>query len=227
MLNQAIFLLTVAALCARADVVLDAVNQGNISPDSSESSFIFAGFVTSPERDWLEFAIPKLPSTLASATLELFQPQFGHLGGTLTYSVYALAGAPGHFSDISASTLYGSVSTDAASDGTSVSIALTTAALNAIYADQGGDFFIGGIDSRETGPSIAGDFGGQPGRNILKLAVVPEPAPWGLTVVGVFGIVFTRRSLGRTMSKQCQGQTRSLQILIPETRCQSRLACAG
>ena len=204
MLRIPVLLLALASGPVWADVVtlLDAADRGNISsPDNSVSSFIFAGFVTSPDRDWFEFSIPHLSGPLVSASLELFQPQFGHLGGSLNFSVYALDGRPTHFLDITRGILYGSVSTDSSINGTNLLITLDAAALAAVQASQGASFFIGGIDTGENGNSPAGDLAGEPGRSILRLTTVPEPwllSPFAMMIPAIFEI---RRRLARSCQR--------------------------
>ena len=199
MLRIAVLVLAFTSGPAWADIILlDAAARGNISnPDNSISTFIFAGFITSEERDWFEFSIPHLSGPVISATLDLFQPQFGHIGGNLVYSVYALSGKPLHFSEIPSGTLYGSISTNSSTNGTTLFITLDAAALAAIQGTQGGNVFIGGIDTGEKGTSLGGDFAGEPGRSILKLTTVPEP--WLLSPVAVMipAILEIRRRFAR------------------------------
>ena len=98
-------------------------------------------------RNWFEFAIPTLTGgTLTSATLNL--DDSGHIGDDLTFSVYGLSNRPLAFNDVTGNP-YGSVTTTDASTGTTITITLNAAALAAIGAQQGGDIFIGGIDSGE------------------------------------------------------------------------------
>src|SRR5215831_9685437 len=108
-------------------------------------------------RDWFEYAIPALGGTLTSATLELIEPPLGRSGGPQTFSVYSLSDRPFHFSDIGAGIFFGSVATSDALNGTVIDIPLNASALAAITANQGGNVFIGGIDSGED--SGAFDFG--------------------------------------------------------------------
>jgi hypothetical protein len=67
-------------------------------------------------RDWFEFAIPTLSSSLVSATLSLDDPR--HLGGNFTYAVYGLSARPLAFSDVTTTNPFGSIGTTAASTGT-------------------------------------------------------------------------------------------------------------
>jgi hypothetical protein len=99
-------------------------------------------------RNWFEFAIPTLTGgPLTSATLSLNDG--GHNGGPLTFSVYGLSGQPLAFNDVTTSSPYGSVNTTDTSFNTTITITLNAAALKAIGADQGGNIFIGGVDSGE------------------------------------------------------------------------------
>ncbi len=142
-------------------------------------------------RNWFEFAIPALTGgSLVSATLSL--DDGGHDGGDLTYDVYGLSGQPLVFTDVNSSGPFvGSVATSDASSATIITITLDAAALAAIGAAQGGNIFIGGIDSGEsvTDPAtvsplddFVGDFGSTLGDsfNTLTLttaaATVPEPS---------------------------------------------------
>lgn len=144
-------------------------------------------------RDWFEFSIPVLTGqTLTSATLSLDDPTppnqagEGHQGGTLTFSVYGLSGQPLLFTDVSATNFFGSSGTSASSP--TVSITLNAAALAAIGAAQGGNIFIGGIDS---GENVSGfDFGSSAtatDNTVLNLqtSAVPEPASLLLAATGL------------------------------------------
>jgi hypothetical protein len=142
-------------------------------------------------RNWFEFAIPTLTDgTLTSATLNL--DDSAHVGGDLTYSVYGLSGQPLVFSDVTTGSPYGSVNTTDASSGMTITITLDAAALAAIGADQGGDIFIGGIDSAENDspcaadPSscVVGDFAGGGSdvdgvtyNTVLTLTTTPSTVP--------------------------------------------------
>jgi hypothetical protein len=149
----------------------------------------FAGFTSASQfRDWFEFTIPTLPGSLLSATLNLDEPLLGHDGGSLTYDVYGLTTQPMMFTDVTTSNLFGSVATSSASSGTTISITLDSAALAAIAMHQGGNIFIGGIDSGETSSTLAGDFartGGLPpvGVTSLKLNTAPAPVPEPASIV--------------------------------------------
>jgi hypothetical protein len=141
-------------------------------------------------RDWFEFAIPTLTSPLLSATLNLDEPALGHIGGSLTYTVYGLAGQPTLFTDVTTSNPFASpVTTSTADDGTTISITLDSAALADIVAHQGGNIFIGGIDSGENSSTSAFDFAktGNPAGTIgvtsLSLTTAPAPVPEPASVV--------------------------------------------
>jgi hypothetical protein len=126
---------------------------------ASAGNNYIAGFGDDGEdRNWFEFAIPDLTGgTLTSATLVLDDGFHG--GGDLTYTVYGLTGQPIVFTDVSSSdTAFGSLGTSNASGTTALTITLNAAALAAIGADQGGDIFIGGIDSGENGSIYTDDF---------------------------------------------------------------------
>jgi hypothetical protein len=162
-------------------ILVNDSERGSVDSDGSSNgananNFFFAGFFFVQERNWFEFSIPAFSGTLASATFNLDQPQFGHQGGPLLYSVYALGGEPAHFSDVNSTTLFGSVKTDSTTDGSLVSITLGAAALEAISENEGGNFFIGGIDSGENSSSFTGDFASSNNfQTFLKLTTVPEP----------------------------------------------------
>ncbi len=169
-------------------------------------------------RNWFEFSIPSLSGgSLVSASLSL--DVGGHGGGNLSYAVYGLGGKPSIFTAVTTSNPFGSINTTNGSAGTTISIQLNAAALAAIVADQGGNIFIGGIDSGETvaDPNIVspstdfvGDFGntlsqgppaGQSYNVVLDLttapASVPEPssAPLFLTAIFAGGLVTWRRKI--------------------------------
>jgi hypothetical protein len=146
---------------------------------ATPGNLYLAGFDgTGQYRDWFEFAIPTLNSSLVSATLNLADVL--HVGGSLTYDVYGLAAQPLAFSDVTTSNPFGSVVTSSASMGTLVSITLDSAALADIVAHQGGHIFIGGIDSGEnSSTTAAGDFGVTNAPFVpasLSLNTIPEPA---------------------------------------------------
>ncbi len=160
-------------------------------------------------RNWFEFAIPTLTGgTLTSATLNL--DDSAHLGGALTFSVYGLSGQPVDFSGVTTGNPYGSVNTTDASTGTTITITLNAAALAAIGAQQGGDIYIGGIDSGEndspcaasSSSCVVGDFAGSPDsqNTVLTLitspAAVPEPSTSALLVTMILllaGVAMWRR----------------------------------
>ncbi len=220
MLKIAPLVLLFAIVPAGAEVLfVNASERGSVDSDGSSngasaSNFFFAGFLFVQERDWFEFPIPALSGTLVSGTLNLDQPQFGHQGGQLLYSVYALGSQPANFSDVNANaaTLYGSVSTDAATDGTAVSITLDAAALAAIAGSQRGDFFIGGIDSGENSGSFAGDFASSNNhQTFLELTTVPEPfllSAMVLMILAVTGLRCRRALLAETgLRRGCPPRT--------------------
>ena len=136
-------------------------------------------------RDWFEFDIPTLTGSLLSATLNLDDPL--HFGGSLTYAVYGLAAEPTAFGDVTTSNPFAlPVTTSSADNGTTISITLSSAALAAITADQGGHIFIGGIDSGETSSTNAGDFartGLGTGVTSLSLTTGPAPVPEPASIV--------------------------------------------
>jgi hypothetical protein len=181
---------------------------------ASPSNNYSAGFGTNEGkiRDWFEFAIPSLTGgSLVSATLNLDEPAMapplflppGHSGGPLTFAVYGLGAQPLVFTDVTTSNPFGSVGTSTASNGTTIAITLSSAALAAIAADQGGNIFIGGVDSGENGSTQAGDFfntGFDPNApNVTSLslttapAAVPEPASILLLITVVAVTVFAAR----------------------------------
>ena len=162
-------------------------------------------------RNWFEFAIPSLSGgSLVSATFSL--DDFGRDGGALTFAIYGLTAQPLALTDVTTGNPFGSVGTSNASNGTTITIQLNSAALAAIAAAQGANLFIGGIDSGETvtdphtvSPisNLVGDFeaslNGYPDpsstyNTVLHFttapAAVPEPASILLlaTMLGTFGI---------------------------------------
>lgn len=146
-------------------------------------------------RDWFEFSIPTLTGeTLTSATLSLDDPTppnqsgEGHQGGPLTFSVYGLSGQPVLITDVSTSNSFGSAGTSTSSP--TVVITLNAAALAAIGAAQGGNIFIGGIDSGEDGSGF--DFGSSASaadNTVLNLQTssssAPEPSSLLLAATGL------------------------------------------
>jgi len=118
-------------------------------------------------------------------------------GGNLTYSVYGLSGQPLAFGDVSTSSQYGSAATtDASALDPFITITLNEAALAAIAADQGGNLFLGGIDSGKNTTarctSIGGCFVGDVAASnispppLLTLTTVPAavPEPSSAALVG-------------------------------------------
>lgn len=205
MVKIAALVLFLAMAPAWGDVIfLNASLRGSVESDGSSNgasanNFFFAGLLLVQDRNWFEFSIPTISSssTLASATFNLAQSQFGHLGGQLVYSIYALGSQPTQFSDVNATTLYGSVNTSPSTNGELVSITLDSAALAAIVGAQGGDLFIGGIDSGENSSPFSGDFASSNNyQTFLKLTTVPEPSHLGSLVIAIFalGMVATNRS---------------------------------
>jgi PEP-CTERM motif len=160
-------------------------------------------------RNWFEFAIPDLLSgeSLVSATLSL--DVGGHSGGALTFAVYGLQAEPLVFPDVTTSNPFGSIATSDASTGTTLNITLNGAALAAIAAKQGGNLFIGGINSGENvqtspGFDFSGDFNStdETDDTVLHLAtasivdaMVPEPNSMLLLAasLGALGIAIRKR----------------------------------
>ncbi len=183
MLKATVLALTLAIIPAWPAVTfIDASGRGWVSTGvpnnngaASGNNYIAGELTSSDFRNWFEFAIPSFSGTLISATLDLTQPQGGHSGDTHVYSAYALDQQPLQFSDVTDAVLYGTVNTEKVNG--SVTIALDAAALATIASDAGGAFFVGGIDSAESGNSDAYDFGGsnQSYRSLLILNTVPEP----------------------------------------------------
>jgi hypothetical protein len=146
-------------------------------------------------RNWFEFFIPTLTSPLLSATLNIDEPAStatggpGHAGGSLTYAVYGLNAEPLAFGDVTTTNPFGSVVTTNASDGTTISITLNSAALADIVAHQGGHIFIGGIDSGETSTTTSAydfAFSGPGNVTSLNLTTAPVATPEPASVV-LFG----------------------------------------
>jgi hypothetical protein len=183
MLKATVLALTLAIIPAWSGVTfIDSSGRGWVTtgvPNNNgvtSGNYIAGQLTPNDYRNWFEFTIPSFSGTLISATLDLTQPQGGHSGGTLAYSVYALDQQPLQFTDVTGDVLYGTVNTGDDGSG-SVIVALNAAALAAIRGDAGGTFFVGGIDSGESGNSDAYDFGGsnQNYRSLLILNTVPEP----------------------------------------------------
>jgi hypothetical protein len=176
-------------VCTPADSSFCSPGNNGADPGNNYVTELAQGISGNPDvkfRNWFEFAIPTLTGSLVSATLSLDDPQ--HLGGNFTYAVYGLSAQPLAFSDVTTTNPFGSIGTTAASTGTTLTIALDAAALAAIVADQGGNLFIGGIDSAENAnPSgVLGDFlsSGATSHSVLNLTTsapaVPEPSSWVL-----------------------------------------------
>jgi hypothetical protein len=187
-----------------------ADNNGTAANNNYFAGAQISGFPGNPEaqfRDWFEFSIPTLTGALVSATLNLDEPADGNMNGPFTYAVYGLSGQPLVFTDVTNSDAFGSVGTSSASNGTTVTITLNASALAAIGADQGGNIFIGGIDSGElsssTSASTFGDFAGSsPGgtayNTVLSLQTTPEPSSLLLlaTVLGTLGMAIRKQRVG-------------------------------
>jgi hypothetical protein len=184
MLKATVLALTLAIIPAWSGVTfIDASGRGWVTTGGSSNNgagsgnnYIAGQLNSSDYRNWFEFTIPSFSGTLISATLDLTKPPGGHDGGTLVYSIYALDQQPLQFTDVSGDVLYGTVNTKRGGNA-NVTIALDAAALAAIESDAGGAFFVGGINSGESGNSDAYDFGGsnQRDRSLLILNTVPEP----------------------------------------------------
>jgi hypothetical protein len=101
------------------------------------------------------------------------------------------------FTDVTTTNPFGSVDTSAASNGTTVDIMLNATALSAISAAQGGNIFIGGIDSGEL--SLGFDFGSNTGfaqlQTVLSLTTTAEPSspPLLATILVAFGIALRKQ----------------------------------
>lgn len=204
----AIVLLVVPAWCG---TIVPATARGWVVPGqnngaSASNSFILGGD-GAPEavRDWFQFAIPSFGgANITAANLDLDQPAAGggnppagHLGGTFTVSFYALAARPLTLTDVTNGTLYGSVITTLATDGTTLVIPLNSAALIALNANQGGNFFIGGISSAE-GVFENWDFAfSEQSNSVLDLttavAAAPEPATMLFSALGLAAMIASRR----------------------------------
>jgi hypothetical protein len=91
---------------------------------------------------------------------------------------------------VTSSNPFGSVTTTSADDGTTISITLDAAALTAVAAHQGGNLFIGGIDSGETSSTTAADFAvSQYSINTLSLATAPSAVPEPTSLVLLAGVI--------------------------------------
>ena len=192
-------------------------NNNGASPDKNYLAGFDAAFPTQL-RNWFEFDIPNLSgATITSATFSLYDGI--HEGGGLTFAVYGLSAQPTVFTDVTSADPFGSVATNNASLDTTLTITLNAAAIAAIEANQGGSFFIGGIDSGETSSSDAADFGStQDGTHFdgsacpsaagghcattldfttTSIIATPEPPPTLLTgavLLILAGVMFRRRS---------------------------------
>lgn len=174
---------------------------GNNGTDPNNN--YIAGVLTGDQyRNWFEFSIPTLTGgSLVSATFEVNEGGSSHMGGSLTYAVYGLSAQPLVFTDVSASNPFGSVVTTNASNGTTLDITLNAAALAAIGAAQGGNIFIGGIDSGELASTDTFDFASEGASTVLSLQTapssVPEPSSWALftSVLLAMGCVARKRRL--------------------------------
>jgi hypothetical protein len=219
-----ILLLFCATFPMRANVIdIAASERGSRASDgggdfSQPLGGYFAGRTTAglahdaQWRNYFNFTIPFLSGTLLGATLLLEQPAAPCFDPSCTggfypadagdtfhiFSIYGI-GADHDFNSIGAggaATEYGTVTLDAATNGTMVSISLGGTALADILAAQGGLFHLGGIDSAENFDASdhwigdwngTGSYFGQAGHTLLALDIAPEPATW-LTMLGVFGL---------------------------------------
>ena len=147
-------------------------------------------------RDWFEFAIPSLSGPILAATVSLEEPSLaaakgivpsnlGHGGPPTTYTLYGLPAIPTNFASFLPQDSYGSVTLDAASNGTTVGMPLDSAALQDIGSAAGGEFLLGGIDSGEIDFDVQGcngcgqnfDFASTDGAQVTLTLVTADPAP--------------------------------------------------
>lgn len=158
-------------------------------------------------RDHFDFAIPLLNAPLLGATFALDQPGsgFSPADGTDTTHIFSVLGlgADHSFTAIGAGTFYASTTLNAATDGTTVYIQLSGAALADILLAQGGVFHLGGVDSGESASASdhwIGDWlgtGGVSGQSQLLLDIAPEPASWLMMLGALVGLAAPVRRRAR------------------------------
>lgn len=170
-------------------------------PGNNYASGSIDGFVL---RDWFGFSIPSFGGlSVVSATLNLDQPgppNFGHFGGTTLFTLFSLGAPPTVTGEVGAGTIYGNISLDSSTNGTTVHIMLDAPGLSDISNAQAAEFFLGGLDSGEnSAPLRAANFvnsGAPSGSFKTTLTVVttdtPEPSSRGLILSGVTLLLLLR-----------------------------------
>jgi hypothetical protein len=204
---------------------LAAVDRGLYDPngtrDPNNDSYFVGTIGGGVFNDFFVFDLGGVNGTITSAQLQLFEPDGGYSSdlASETYDVGSVStpiatliatqtGAAGLAirDDLAAGTLYGTVTTTAADDGTVITITLNAAALAALNASENMQIAFGGTLPGATGDEFI--FGGSdnhgtpnPGDGHVVLALevtpvgatTPEPATWALMILAFVGLGFTAR----------------------------------
>ena len=144
--------------------------------------------------DFFVFDLSGVKGPITSAQLSMFNPSIypGYSGKpSSTYTNFDVStaigtliadasGATGIYNDLGTGTAFGSTSVSAADNGTQVIVNLNAAALASLTAGEGGQWAIGGTLGTFTPPGV------------------PEPATWGMMLMGFLGLGAVLRRGRRT-----------------------------
>ncbi len=164
-----------------------------------------AGYLFHPFHNFFDFSLTGVTGTVTSATFNV--SSYGIVGSG-TYTLYATNLGPGINADCSAcfgtfnglvsGAAIGSIAYTVADQSTVLHIALNSAGLSWLTANEGGNIVLGG-DSPQPGPNAAFIFGGSvfTPSNSLDIAtsaqVIPEPTSVLLFGSGILGIAAALR----------------------------------
>jgi hypothetical protein len=167
--------------------------------------------VLSDYRNFFVFDLSSVSGTVTSATLTLFLPASSYLSSdaTETYqlhdvstsiaSLVAGTGGTPAFNDLGGGSAFGSVTVDAAAQGTPINIALNAAGLAYLGAALGGQVALGGAVTTLSGQSLQAIFGATLNAptnwSVLSIetAIVPVPAALWMLGGGLAALGFLRR----------------------------------